>query len=181
MEHFAQTSPATETPKMPNGGPISTTWGCLGTYVPKVMLSLVDSVPSACQGPLPTLAQPRSSHPSTSGKFPNPRDLQVFKGAGSSRSSQPTPPPSSQEQAMPQGKVSTVAYSRLFTPHPNSERRKERGPYGEAATYLGFAVFANKDAHSAGGQLEMMTFIPSPRALSGSHLGVSSVASFSSS
>lgn len=62
-------------------------------------------------------------------------------------------------------KVLTVAFSRLFTRHPNLKRRKEGSPEGEAATYLGLTVSVNKDDHGAGVQLGAVTFIPSPEAV----------------
>lgn len=52
VECFSQTSPAIETPTQPYHGAASTTRACPGTYVPKAMLPLVGSMPSACQKPL---------------------------------------------------------------------------------------------------------------------------------
>lgn len=68
----------------------------------------------------------------------------------------------SQGRLWSQVEVPASALSRCLTRHPDPGERKEGRHEGEAATYLGPAVSADKDAHGAGVQLGAMTFIPSP-------------------
>lgn len=143
-EHFAQTSPATETRNKPYGGPVSPTRGCLGTHVPPNHVASGWQV-AWCLLRSP-LDQPRCSGPSTSEKFPSSRDFQVedqtdwlrrasqrswlseLKVWGVAATASPLSSPKSQNRLCPQVKVLTVAFSRLVTRSPSPERRKEGSP-----------------------------------------------------